>query len=211
MAQIWVDNSDSMNNIIVDNAVQMLRFEWDFVTFSGEMQDAAQIRWRKAGYAGLNPRLISTMNDEVWPAANYATVGRHSFSYGYNITSLAFPTGTFTPGIWFFQVNYFQTGASDWSGWSASHKIEISPWEERTVWSGSAGAQVKGPHFQTEGQYGARIEVVSEAGIVGALSNEVTYNVWETNKYLKMPDGTVKAVPEHRTSETETGRVTRPS
>lgn len=211
MAQIWPDVSDAINNVVWDNSSQTFRFRWAFVTFSGETQDKAQVRWRKAGLAGLTPRQISQMGDDIWPAANYATVGRldSSITSGFNVTAIDFPVGSLSPGVWIFQVNFWQTGATDWSGWTGAHRVEITPYGERQAYSGAATTVVKGPHAQVEGQYGARVEVVSEAGITNVLPTESVFNVWETNRYMKMPNGDLKAVPEHRHSGTIIGRVER--
>lgn len=212
MAQIWIDSGNSMNNIVVDNSVETFRFIWQFVTFSGETQEKARVRWRKGGYANYNIRQISEFPEDIWPAANMVEVSKLPLPNGFNITNIEFPIGKLTPGVWVFQVNMFQTGASDWSGWSGNHRIEITPYDERQLVTGVNGTSssiVKGPHGQTEGAYAARVEVISTAGISALSSETPPYNTWETNRYIMDSGGNLKAVPEWVNDGTRTKRIRR--
>lgn len=211
MAQIWVDVDNAMNSKTFDNSVQVLRFVWQFVTFSSETQEKAQIRWRKMGTNPSTSPALSIMQmmnygDSSYP--NIVTVERQSFATGYNMTSIDFPVGTFTPGVYAFQVNFFQGGATDWSGWSGVHRVEVTPFEHHQTVVGSAGSATKTPHAQTEGPHSARVEVVSAAGIT-AVSAEQPYALVETNKYHKKSNGNVGAVPEWYHNGTVIGRVKR--
>jgi hypothetical protein len=49
MASIWKDTSTAMNNEIFTNSYEIFKFMWDFITFSGETQDQAEVRFRKMG------------------------------------------------------------------------------------------------------------------------------------------------------------------
>lgn len=218
MAQVWTDISAAMNNEIYANAQLTFQFVWQFVTFSGETQDAAEVRWRKFGAANAvaSGGMFEFMRagDALWSApvsvgrledtttwtlsgGQYVPPAEANRRYS-NITNVNFPLGFFSPGIWGIQVRIKPTG-QDWSGWS-THRVEISDYDDRQQFITSTGAAVKGPAFPNEGTYGVRVEVVSSVGI-SAVSAEQQFNVWETSKYLKDSNGVVRPIPENTLNE----------
>jgi len=231
MAQIWTDPDYAMSNIIISNTYQALRFRWYFVTFSGEAQETAQVRWRKSG-AGITtiydrmtvpesawstPVTVGRLEDtttwtlqDIDPGAGvnmqYVAPAAGSRRYS-NITSIDFPVGYFSNGVWFFQVRFKAVGETEWSGW-ATHNIEISSSYGYQDYEGSGAAAVVGPNFPNEGAYTFKVEVMSEAGVTTESSDSAAFNVWETNKYLN--NGTnVVAVPENIHDGTQVERARR--
>lgn len=228
MAAIWRDLSDSNNNVVLANNQENLVFRWKFITFSGEAQEFAEIKWRKMGAANLyaSAGIIGFMRDSTDTAAIWSTpvqVGRledtttWTLSGGQmvppieanrrytDIEQVVLPLNTFTAGTWAFAVRAKPVG-QDWLGWTV-HKVEISDYSDRQNFAGSSAAAVKGPAFPNEGEYGVRVEVMSAPGIT-TMSSEQTFDVWSTDKYL-LSGGIVQAVPEHRHNGTTVGRVRR--
>lgn len=229
MATVWSDVTNAMNNQFNSNKFVTFSFVWQFITFSGETQDSAEVRWRRAddattiatsgaigfmrpedpAYSNLysSPLTVGRFEDKTtWTISggDYVPPAEGNRRYS-NITHVTFPLNFFSEGVWIIQVRIKPTG-QDWTGWS-SHKIEINQYDDRQSFETSATAVVKGPNFGAEGIYGGRVEVVSACG-TSAVSNEQTFDVWETDKYLK--DGAdIRAVPELRNNGTITGRVKR--
>lgn len=215
MAQIWTDIASSMNNEIYPNAQVSFQFEWDFVTFSNETQDAGELRWRKlnSNTSVQNVGVYDWMRnaDSLWTTPS-VQVGRFedtttwTLSGGQyvppvdadrrysNITHVDFPVGFFSPGVYAFQARMKPTG-QEWSTWYL-HRVEISEYADRQTFITSSTGAVRGPAFPNEGTYGVRVEAVSAAG-VSAVSAEQQFNVWQTDKYIKDSGNIVRAIPEN--------------
>ena len=226
MAQIWTDQSNSISNIPVCNVNEAFRFQWNFVTFSGETQGDAQVRWRKANtFSSVRDRIqqgdtvwsmpltIERFEDTTtWVLSGGQYVPPASGRRYSNRTTVDFPVGYFPLGMWFIQVRaitYDSAGNTDgtWGGWS-THCIEFVDYTQNQYNQGSAPSVVVGPKFPNEGQYAFNVEVMSEAGVTSLSPDSNTFNVWETNKYLY--DGSnLKAVPELSNDGTMTYRVKR--
>lgn len=204
MAGIWADIDSSMSNIIENNKTESLVFSWLYVTFSNEQQEAAEVRWRKAGtFSSIHQRIYYQENS--W--TGFASVGRHPTDS--NIESIYIPVGTLSDGIWYFQVRQKTVGVADWSGWT-THRIEIDEYGDHSVSDGTALSVIRAPVWPTEGTYGTSVRVMSEAGILSAWSPDAQYDVWDTNKFVKLANGDVVPVPENRMEGTLVGRVMRP-
>ena len=193
MAQVWRDVTGAYTNIYMDNKTGILRFKWHFVTFSGETQVEADVRYRKANvYSSISDRM--NVPDTVWAGSIH--VWNQGFAVGGNITAVDFPIGTFSEGVWFFDVNILPSGTTDWTGYSASHKIEITEYDHRATKYSSANVEAYDPHFDTEGTYGAKITVMNNAGAI-TTSAEQQFDVWDGALYLHH-GGMVQSVPTSR-------------
>jgi hypothetical protein len=220
-----------MSNVIYPNNTEALRFYWQFVTFSGETQVAAQVRWRKAGFSNL-PNTLERLNggnsDSNWSTPiqvdrfedtnTWTLVGGQfvppaaSARRYSNVTYVMFPAGFFTEGVWLIQTRMI-TAAADgttdgvWGSWS-THNVEINSYARMGEWSNSGTSQVTFPVFPVEGQYVWKVEVMSEAGVTAESADTNTFNVWQTDKFIN-DAGTTKAIPEFWNNGTTTGRVKR--
>jgi hypothetical protein len=224
MAGIWTDVAGAHNNISVSNVNEVWRFRWIYATFSGEEQEKAQIRWRKAGLSNLPTPLerISGGSDSQWSTpydigrledtTTWTLVGgqltppasgrRYS-----NIVYIDFPLNTFTSGTYFFQVRQWTVGATEWSDWS-SHAVEFVDYRAYQDFDGAGTSALVDPAFPNEGNYAYRVEVMSAAGVTSESTNSAVFKVWDTNRYIH--DGTnVKAIPEHFNDGTVVRRTRR--
>jgi len=223
MAAIWTDQGVT-SQVIVDNKTSDLMYKWFYVTFSGEVQAMAQIRWRKADiFSSISDRMnvpdsvwstplqVNRLEDRTtWVLSGGQLVPPAEASRRYSeIKHVTFPIGKFSDGVWFFQVRFKNVGSEggDWSGW-ATHLVEISEYDDRSIVYGTATTFTKGPSFPNEGTYGMVVQTMSAAGVLSAVSAEQTFDVWETNKYISR-GGLIDAIPENWHNGTQSVRVKR--
>lgn len=216
MAQIWSDVTYAMSNTDVSNTYKGLKFQWYFITFSGETQVKAQVRWRKANtFSSVFDRM--RVEDNVWSTpievGRFEDMTTWTLSGGQyippadnlrkytNITAVDFPEGFFSPGVWFIQVRAVAAqsdGTTDgiYGGWT-THTIEIVPHFQEQYSAGANSSVIVGPIFPNEGQYAFSVEVMSEAGVTNQSADSATFFVWETNLYT-LYNGSIQAVAESR-------------